>query len=83
MPDNATRERYARLKEWRRTRALERGVESDVIIPNDALLALARKNPRTREALAQITALGAWKAQEYGDEILRVLNQDGGPPAND
>lgn len=76
MPDNATRERYARLKEWRRARALERGVESDVIIPNEALLALARKNPRTREALAQVTALGAWKAQEYGDEILRVLNEE-------
>ncbi len=75
-PDNATRERYARLKEWRRTRAIERGVESDVIMPNEALLALARKNPQTREALSQISALGTWKAQEYGDEILRVLQAE-------
>ncbi len=77
MPDNATRERYARLKEWRRARALERGVESDVIVTNEALMALARKNPKTREALAQVTALGAWKAREYGDEILRLLNEEG------
>ncbi len=74
IPDNATRERYARLKEWRRVRALERGVETDVIIPNEALMTVARKNPQTREALQQITALGAWKVQEYGEEILRVLN---------
>ncbi len=74
MPDNATRERYARLKEWRRTRALQRGVESDVILPNDALMAIARKNPQSRSALAEIPALSAYKAQEYGDEILRVLN---------
>jgi ribonuclease D len=83
IPDNATRERYARLKEWRRVRALARGVESDVIIPNEALMALARKNPQTHEALRQVTTLGAWKAQEYGDEILRVLNANDGDSPND
>ncbi len=74
IPDPATRERYSRLKEWRRERAQARGVESDVIIPNEALMALARRNPQTREELEAITALGAWKAQEYGDEILQILN---------
>lgn len=73
MPDNATRQRYARLKEWRRDRAQARGVEADVIVSNDVLLTLARKNPKTRETLLQVSSLGAWKAQEYGDDILRVL----------
>jgi ribonuclease D len=74
MLDPATRERYARLKEWRRARAEARGVEPDVILSNDALLGLARKDPRTREALLEVSGLGPWKAREYGDELLRVLN---------
>jgi ribonuclease D len=77
IPDNATRQRYARLKEWRRHRALARGVEADVIVSNEVLLALARKNPKTREALLQVSGLGTWKGQEYGDEILHVLNGGG------
>jgi ribonuclease D len=86
MPDYATRQRYARLKEWRRNRAQARGVEADVIISNDVLLTLARKIPKTREALVQVSGLGLWKAQEYGDEILLVLNgadsgKDGGGAA--
>jgi ribonuclease D len=72
--DNATRERYARLKEWRRVRAAARGVETDVIVSNEVLLALARRNPQTPEALAEVTGLGPWKAREYGEEILQVLN---------
>ncbi|MGE5139208.1 MAG: ribonuclease D [Rudaea sp.] len=73
VPDVETRERYARLKEWRRQRALERGVESDVIVSNDLLMLLARRNPHTSEELAGISGLGAWKAREYGEEILNIL----------
>jgi ribonuclease D len=88
MPDNATRQRYARLKEWRRDRAQARGVEADVVVSNDVLLTLARKNPKTRDALLQVSGLGTWKAQEYGEEILRVLLAanaagDGGTPGGE
>lgn len=79
MPDNATRQRYARLKEWRRERAQARGVEADVIVSNDVLMALARKNPLTIEALLQVTGLGAWKAGEYGNDILSVLRSEIAP----
>lgn len=76
MPDNATRQRYARLKEWRRERAQARGVDADVIVSNDVLMSVARKNPRTVEGLLEVSGLGAWKAREYGDDILRVLNAE-------
>jgi ribonuclease D len=65
------------LKEWRRRRGVARGVEADVIVSNEVLMALAKRNPRTREALLQVTGLGAWKAHEYGEEILHVLNGEG------
>lgn len=74
LPDNASRDRYARLKAWRKTRADARGVENDVIVSNDALIQIARKHPKTLEELEQVEELGIWKAREYGEEILHVLN---------
>lgn len=71
-PDEV-RDRYELLHQWRKTRAKARGVESDVIIPRDALWELARRNPRTAEALESIETLGPWRRGTYGAEILKVL----------
>ncbi len=72
--DNSARNRLGKLKEWRKTRAVKRGVAPDVIVSNDVLFAAARANPRTLEALTQVTHLGPWKAHEYGLEMLAVLH---------
>lgn len=74
LPDNASRERYAKLKEWRKQRAEARAVESDVIVSNDALIQVAKVYPQSQEEMEQIDELGEWKAKEYGQELLRVLN---------
>lgn len=74
LSDNASRERYAKLKEWRKQRAEARGVESDVIVSNDALIQIARAYPKTLGELETIAELGEWKAHEYGEELLRVVN---------
>lgn len=74
LPDNASRERYAKLKEWRKARAEARGVESDVIVSNDALVQLARLNPKSPTELETIIELGEWKAHEYGEELLKLLD---------
>lgn len=73
--DNAARTRLERLKEWRKKRAAARGVENDVIVPNDVLTALARKNAQTMDEIARISGLGEWKVKEYGGELLNVLNE--------
>lgn len=75
LADNASRERYTRLKEWRKLRAEQRGVEPDVIVSNDALLELARSFPHSAEGIGEIAALGEFKAKEYGEELLKILNQ--------
>jgi superfamily II DNA helicase RecQ len=72
--DNPARDRMSKLKEWRKKRAIERGVESDVIVSNDVLMTLARKNPRTLENLIAVSGLGPWKAKTYSDELLAVLH---------
>ncbi len=71
--DPATLARYDALHEWRKARASERGVESDVIIPKDTLWALARSVPRTPDDLNAIPGLGPWKRKKYGAELIGLL----------
>jgi ribonuclease D len=71
-PDDV-RERYEALRQWRKQRAQSRSVESDVIVPREALRELALRAPHTLEELIQITSLGPWRRKTYGAEILKVL----------
>lgn len=72
-PDAHTLARYNALRNWRTARARQRGVEPDVVLTNDALMAIARQAPSSLEALAASDVVGPWKLQEYGPDILRVL----------
>jgi len=72
-PDPATVARYNRLRAWRTHRAAERGVESDVVLTNDVLMAIARAAPANPEELAALGVMGSWKLEEYGADVLRVL----------
>jgi ribonuclease D len=68
-------ERYTALREWRKHRALERGVESDVIISRDALWELARRAPKSLEAMRDVPGLGPWRLETYGVELLEVITR--------
>jgi ribonuclease D len=71
-PDEV-RERFEKLRQWRRQKAQARGVESDVIVPREALWELARCAPRTASDLHGLEHLGPWRRQTYGEEILNLL----------
>ncbi len=71
-PDPATLARYERLRAWRTQRAAARGVESDIVLTNEALQAIARAAPMTLDDLAALGLLGPWKLDEYGAELLNV-----------
>lgn len=73
-PDDI-RERYERLRLWRKQKASTRGVESDVIIPREALWELARRVPRTPEELATLENIGPWRREAYGPELLDILKK--------
>ncbi len=72
-PSEQVTNRYEKLRLWRKNRAIERGVESDVIISREAMWQIARQNPQSVEKLAQIDAVGEWHCREYGAEIIRLL----------
>ncbi|MEO8393932.1 MAG: HRDC domain-containing protein, partial [Chloroflexota bacterium] len=68
-------ERYTALREWRKARALERGVESDVIISKDALWTLAERAPDSLDDMDEVRGLGPWRLGAYGAEILEVIRR--------
>jgi ribonuclease D len=68
-------ERYSALRDWRKSRAEKRGVESDVIISKDALWTLAHKAPSKLEDMSGIRGLGPWRLSVYGEEILEVIRR--------
>lgn len=73
--DPAAIERFMLLREWRKSRAEQRDVESDVIISKDAMWAIAFKDPKTIDDLEGLPGLGPWRKSAYGQEILDVLAQ--------
>lgn len=71
--DPAINQLLDRLLEWRKARASARGVDSDLILSRETLWEIAQVAPRTLEDLYQIPALGPWRIQHYGPEILQIL----------
>ncbi len=74
-PPEAVLNRFDALHCWRKQRAAQRGVESDVIVSKKALWEIASRNPKTIEDLVAVQYLGDWQRKEYGDELLLVLRQ--------
>ncbi len=73
MPDESIRNRYDALQSWRKQRAIDRGVESDVIVSKDVLWNLARNNPATEADLETIQDLGPYRRKKYGAELIALL----------
>jgi hypothetical protein len=44
-----------------------------VIVSNSALMAVARRAPRTLREMDGIEGLGPWRLKTYGDQIVEAL----------
>lgn len=73
-PDERYLARIDRLKEWRKIKASEKGVESDVILPRDTLEEIARVNPAGLDDLAPLMQLLPWRLNHYGQEIVQSIH---------
>lgn len=71
--DEATLRRYEALHAWRKQRAAQRGVSSEVIVSREALWELATSAPHSMEQLKTIRSLGPWRIKTYGAEILKTI----------
>ncbi len=74
-PDNRFLARLEALKQWRKLKAHQLEVESDIILPRDLLNRLAAKNPKNDHALSDCLADVPWRRDRYGEEILTVLKK--------
>lgn len=67
-------ERYTALHSWRKHRALERGIESDVIISKQTLWEIARIKPQAVNELAGLNGIGSWRLDKYGEDLVYTVN---------
>lgn len=67
--------RQEALRAWRKRMAERRGVESDVILPREVMLEIARLAPTSSEELRQIMGSLHWRFRAYGASILRALRR--------
>lgn len=65
-------ELHERLKNWRKDRAQEEGIDASLILNRIVLLRLASEAPTTPEALRRIEGLEAWQQELFGAEVLEV-----------
>lgn len=72
-PDPVVADRYMVLHAWRKERAIERGLDSSLVLSKQTLWELARQHPTDKESLTQIEGIGDWRLQAYGEELLEVL----------
>jgi ribonuclease D len=72
-PDEGLLVRLEALRNWRKNKAGEMGVGSDVVMPRDLVFSLAEKNPHNREELAGVLRDSPWRNERFGGEILEVL----------
>ena len=74
-PDDRFLARVEALKQWRKLKAHELEVESDIILPRDLLHVLAALNPQDMGALSKCLSDVPWRRERYGQEILKVLRK--------
>ena len=65
-----------KLRMWRKQKAEQEGFDSSHVLKRSVLYALARKRPRTLEALRAMGDIEPWQFEAYGREILDLLRED-------
>ena len=63
-----------KLKDWRYVEAQAQSVPAFVIFHDSTLAGIAATNPKTLDALAGISGIGAKKLDRYGKAILELLH---------
>ncbi|WP_405284314.1 HRDC domain-containing protein [Gaopeijia maritima] len=62
-----------RLKSVRNSRAESLGIDRGTLLPNAALLEIARVGPRSAEELSSVAGLRQWQLEVVGPGLLKIL----------
>jgi ribonuclease D len=74
--------RLESLKRWRQDKARELNLHVGVVFPGSFLEAIAALPPTDPAELEKIPGIRRWRVQEFGAEILRLLNNGGHKSGN-
>jgi ribonuclease D len=77
--DPRARARYEALRNLRREKAAEVGVDPEVALGNALLEELARRPRTRRDELLSVPELEGWRGELFGDAVLAVLQATTGP----
>jgi len=67
------RQRYEHLRKWRNGRATKDGRPPYLLLTNQQVLEVARRDPSNAAELAQIEGIGHARLDTWGDDILATL----------
>lgn len=70
--------RFDALRAWRKEAASARGLEPDLVLGKEALLAVATANPRDEQQLRAAEALDEWELSRYAEGLLAALRKAAG-----
>lgn len=68
------KELFELLRKWRKERAIKLGIKPYIIFSDSTIIELANKKPKNKEELLNIRGMGEKKYENYGEEILKILN---------
>jgi ATP-dependent DNA helicase RecQ len=69
------KELFEVLRKWRKERAVKLGIKPYIIFSDSTIIELANKKPKNKEDLLNIRGMGEKKYENYGEEILEILNK--------
>jgi ribonuclease D len=72
-------DRVARLRAVRDAAAARLELDPGVLCSRERMEAIARRNPRSLEELAQVSELRQWQIAELGPDLVRALQAGGSP----
>ncbi len=72
------KELFEKLRTWRSERAHAEGVPAYRVFDDKTVIALAAERPDTKTALPTVPGIGPKKLEQYGDDILHIINQHSG-----
>ncbi len=74
-PSAATTQKIRQLKRWREKEAKRLAIDPGVFFSNAQINALVEAAPTASDELYAIPALKKWQIREYGDQLIKIINQ--------
>lgn len=75
-PSQSYLDRLDGLRGWRKETSQKWKVESDIILPKDALEAIAASGPKQLDELKVIMAAYPWRFEHFGSQILQAIAEE-------